>query len=225
LTARSELLVARRRDDRARAERSCDLEGCECDAAADAPDENPLVLFQGRLRNEHAVRGLEGERERSCLLERERVVERIQLGSRNSLELAVRAVGVLADHRDPPVVRDAWVHDDALADVEAVDGVSERCDHAGAVRTEDARLRNRRQALAHPHVEVVQRGCSERHQDLALFRDGVVDVLVAKHVEASVLVYAHGLHEAESSHDRRRAEGAGDGAGHRRDRCCSGRAL
>ena len=153
-----ELVGARGGHDRPCAQGACELERRQRDAAADAPDENPVALSQGGFRDEHAIRGLEGEWERRSLLERERIVERIQLRGGDRLELAVRPVGVLADHGDAPVVRDAGVHDDALADLEPVDTFAERRDDSGAVGSEDARLRNRGKTLAHPDVEVVQPG-------------------------------------------------------------------
>ena len=68
------------------------------------------------------------------------------------------AVGVLADDADPLAVLDPGVDHDALARVAA---------DACAVGAEDARLRHRGQPLAHPEVEVVQRGGAELDQHLA----------------------------------------------------------
>jgi hypothetical protein len=68
---------------------------------------------------------------------------------------------VLADHRDSTVVRDARVHDDAIADLEAVDPVPKGGYDSGPVCPENARLRCRREAFPHPDVEMVQAGCSQ----------------------------------------------------------------
>jgi hypothetical protein len=176
-----------------RAQCQSDLERCERHTATDSPDENPVALSYGGLRDEHPVRRLEGEWERRSLLERERIVQRNELWRGNRLELAVRPVGVLADHGDPAVVRNAGVDDDALSDVEPLETVAERRHDPGAVGSEDARLRNRGEALAHPDVEVVQPCGTQRHENLAGCGHGIVDVFVAKDVGASVLVYAHGL--------------------------------
>ena len=67
---------------------------------------------------------------------------------------------MLADHGDSAVVRDAGVHDDPLADLEAVDAFAEGRDHACAVGTEDSWLRNGGEAFPHPHVEMVQRAAA-----------------------------------------------------------------
>ena len=61
----------------------------------------------GRLRHEHPVGGLVDERERRRLLERERVVEREDLLGGDRDQLAVGAVGVLADDGDRGAVLDA----------------------------------------------------------------------------------------------------------------------
>ena len=67
--AQGELVVARRRDDRVRAERLRDLEGRRRDAAADPPEKHPLVRLDRRLRHQHPVGGLEDERKGRRLLE------------------------------------------------------------------------------------------------------------------------------------------------------------
>ncbi len=95
-----ELPLAPGGDDRPRAECAGDLERGSRDTTADAPDEHPLALLQPRLRDEHAVGRLVHERERRRLLERESVVEREHLLRGDRDQLAVRAVGVLADDVD-----------------------------------------------------------------------------------------------------------------------------
>ena len=63
-----------------------------------------------------------------------------------------------------------------------------------AVGPEDARLRHRREALAHPEIEVVQRRGAQLDQDLAGLRDRIGRVLVSENVGAAVVVYPDGLH-------------------------------
>src|SRR5206468_6725383 len=131
LARAAELLVARRRDDRLRAERLRNREAGGRDAAPDAPEENPLVRLEPRARDEHAVRRLEDERERRRLLEREPCRDGIDVRRRNGDQLGVRAVAVLADHVDRPVVGlHAGVDDDAVPTLEAADTVTDRSDDA-----------------------------------------------------------------------------------------------
>ena len=189
-----ELLVAAGGDDRARAERPADLERRRRDAAADAPDQHPLARLHGRLRDEHPVGGLVDERERRRLLERERVVEREHLRRVDRDQLAVRAVGVLAEHRDRVPVLEPGVEHDAVADGEAVDSRSERLDDAGAVRSQDPGLRHGREAHAHPHVEVVERRGCEADENLAVGRLRIGNVLVPEDLRPAVLVDSDRLH-------------------------------
>ena len=86
------------------------------------------------------------------------------------------------------------VDHDAVADGEAVDARPERLDDAGAVRAEDPGLRHRREPLAHPDVEVVERRRREADEHLALARLGVGHVLVPEHLGAAVLVDPDRLH-------------------------------
>ncbi len=189
-----ELLPARRRHDRPCSERTRELERGQRHAAADPPDEHPLALAERGFRDEHSIRGLEHERERGALLERQRLRERVELGRGNRLQLALRAVRVLADHGDPTVVDDPGVDHDPVADVQPRHAFAERRDHPGAVRAEDPRLRNRREALPNPDVEMVEAGGPELDQRLARPRLGIGDVLVAEDVRPSVLVDANGFH-------------------------------
>ena len=154
-----ELLVAARRDDRARAERPCDLERRRRDAAADAPDQHRLARLEGSARDEHAVGGLVDERERCGGLEVERIVEREDVRLRHRDQLGVRSVRVLADDGDRGrAVLESRVDHDPLAGVDA---------DARAVGAEDPRLRHRGQPLANPEVEVVQRSGAQGNQNLA----------------------------------------------------------
>ena len=132
-------------------------------AAVATPPPMPQISAHSPSRtasagDEHPVRGLVDERERRRDLERERVVEREHLRRVDRDQLGVRAVAVLADDRDRVAVLEPRVEHDPLADREPADALAERLDDAGAVGAEDARLRHGRQALAHPDVEVVERG-------------------------------------------------------------------
>ena len=189
-----ELLVAAGGDDRARAERPADLERRGRDPAADAPDQHPLARLHGRLRDEHPVGGLVDERERRRLLERERVVEREHLRRVDRDQLAVGAVGMLAEHRDRVPVLEAGVEHDAVADGESVDSRPERLDDPGAVRSQDPGLRHGREAHAHPHIEVVERRCCEADENLAVGRLRIGNVLVPEDVRPAVLVDPDRLH-------------------------------
>jgi len=189
-----ELLVAARRDDRLHAECATDLERPGRDAAADAPDQCPLTFLHNGFRDEHPVGGLVDERECRGLLERERVVEPVHLCNGERYQLAMRAVGLLADDVDAPSVLDARVDHDAVADAESVDAGTERFDDASAVRPQDPRFRHRRKPLPHPHVQVVHRGSCEADQHFALAGLRVGHVLVAQDLRAAVLVDADRLH-------------------------------
>ncbi len=89
---------------------------------------------------------------------------------------------------------DAGVDHDPVADLDFRHAVAQGRDHAGAVRTEDPRLRNRRESLPNPDVEMVEAGGSELDERLARTRLGIGDVLVAEDVRPSVLVDANGFH-------------------------------
>ena len=189
-----ELLVAAGGDDRARAERPADLERSGRDPAADAPDQHPLARLHGRLGDEHPVGGLVDERKRRRLLERQRVVEREHLRRVDRDQLAVRAVGMLAEHRDQVPVLEAGVEHDPVADGEAVDSRSERLDDPGAVRSQDPGLRHGREAHAHPHIEVVERRGCEADENLAVGRFRIGNVLVPQDLRPAVLVDSDRLH-------------------------------
>ena len=159
LSRARELLVARGRDDDARAERLRDRERSGRDAAADAPREDPLALLQVRARDEHPVRGLEDERERRRLLEAQVAGDGVDVRLGNRDQLGVRPVTVLADHVDRAGRRlDAGIDHDALAGVDA---------DARAVGAEDPRLRDGREAFADPDVEMVQRGRVQADENFA----------------------------------------------------------
>ena len=194
LACGGELVRAARGDDRVDAERAADLEGRRRDAAADPPDQRPVPFPDGLPRDEHPVRRLEHEWEGCGRLEGDVVVEREDLLRRDRDQLRVRPVEMLADHRDPVAMHQARVEDDALADSEAGNAVAERLDDAGPVRSEDARLRHRREALSHPDVEMVERGSAEPDEHLPGPRDGVGHLLDLHDLGAAVLVDAGGEH-------------------------------
>ena len=173
-----------------RAERACDLERRGRDSATDPPDQHPFALLELRLGDEHPVGGLVDEREGRGRLEVDRVVEREDLLRRERDQLAVRPVGVLADDGDRGAVLEPRVDDDALARVDP---------DPRAVGAEDPRLRDRGKPLPDPEVEVVERGRSERDQDLARPGDRIGHVLVAEHLRAAVFVDAYGLHGHDPS--------------------------
>ena len=81
-----------------------------------------------------------------------------------------------------------------LPDVEAVDALPERLDHAGAVCAEDPRLRHGRQPLADPDVEVVERRGPEADEHLSRAGDRIGDLLDAEDLRAAVLVDPGGEH-------------------------------
>ena len=115
-------------------------------------------------------------------------------------QLGVRAVAVLADHVDPAAARlDAGVEDDALAGLEAADAVAERLDDARAVGAEDARLRDGRQALADPDVEMVERGGAEADEHLARPGHRIGRLLEHEHLRAAVLMDPNRAHRGRLS--------------------------
>ena len=201
-----ELLRARGGDDGTGTQGAAELERCEGDTAADPPDEDPLAFLHCGLRDEHAVSGLERERECGALLEREPVVERVELAGRNRLQFAVRSVRVLADDRDATVMRDPRIDDDAFADLEALCPFPEGSNDPGTVGTEDPRLRNRGEPLPDPDIEMVQPRGPQGDEYLTRRGLGIGDVLVPDDLGPAVFVDANSFHEAESCHDRRRAE-------------------
>src|SRR6187200_155169 len=101
---------------------------------------------------------------------------------------------MLADHRDRVAVLEPRVEDDPLPDVEPVDALPERLDHAGAVCTQDPRLRNGRQPFADPDVEVVERRGPEADEHLARAGNRIRDFLDPDDLRATVLVDPGGEH-------------------------------
>jgi hypothetical protein len=91
-------------------------------------------------------------------------------------------------------VLEPGVEDDPLPHVEPVDALPERLDHAGAVCTEDPRLRHGRQPLADPDVEVVERRGTEADEHLSRAGNRIRDVLDPDDVRAAVLVDPGGEH-------------------------------
>ena len=97
----------------------------------------------------------------------------------------MRSVHVLAHDRDRLAVLEPGVDDDLLARV---------LPDAGAVRPEDARLGHRRESLADPEVEMVERRGAKLDEDVLRARLGVGRVLVAEDVRAAVRVDSHRFH-------------------------------
>ena len=195
-----ELRLARGGHEHARAERLRDRERRGGDAAADAPGEHPLAFAQAGARHEHPVRGLEDEREGRRVLEAQPLGDGVDVRRRHGDQLGVRAVAVLADHVDPAAARlDAGVEDDPLAGLEAAHALAKRLDHAGSVRSEDARLRHGRHPLADPDVEMVQ--CRSAQADEHLARSGlrIGRLLEHEHLGASVLVDPNRAHRGTLS--------------------------
>ena len=135
-----ELRVARRGDDR-RAPPSAFAIASAAVATplADPPDQHPLAGLAGaRLRHEHPVGGLEDERERGRLLEREAVRESggRRCAARRPARRACRRGARRARGSRPSCARPGLITTRS----------SGARDHAGAVGAEDARLRHRRAA-------------------------------------------------------------------------------
>ena len=220
-----ELLVARRRDDRARAERSRDLEGCQRDAAADAPDEHPLAFSRAAFVTSmrYAVSKVSGNAAASSN------------ESASSSGYSWAAGIALSSQYVPSVCSPITV----IRPLCGMPGLTTTRSPTSKPSTPSPSAATTPEPSAPRIRGFGTEGRPLRTQTSRWFSAaarsdtstspgpaiGIVDVLVAKDVGPSVLVYAHGLHEAESSHDRRRADGAGDRARHRRDRRRSGRAL
>ena len=158
-----ELLVARGRDDRPRAESLGRSSSPPSRRRRRYPRRGPIRPPEPCARDEHAVGGLEDERERGSLLEAQAVGNRIDVRRRHGDELGVCPVRVLADDRDLVAVLDARVDHDAPS--EAVG--RRRAHDAGAVGAEDARLGDGGPALTDPEVEVIQRGRAQLDEDVA----------------------------------------------------------
>ena len=108
---------------------------------------HPLAFPELRFRDEHPVGRLVHERERSGGLEVDRVVEGNDVAFGHRDQLAVRSVGVLPDHGDHGSMLEPGIDHDPLPGVDP---------DAGPVGAQDARLRDRRETLPHPEVEVVE---------------------------------------------------------------------
>ena len=107
---------------------------------------------------------------------------------------------MLADHVDPATARlNARVENDALTGLEACDAVTECLDDAGSVGAEDPRLRDGRQALADPDVEVVERRGAETDEHLPGIRDRVGRLLEHENLGAAVFVDPHRAHRGRLS--------------------------
>ena len=63
---------------------------------------------------------------------------------------------MLSDDGDAAVVDDPRVDDHAIAESEVFDTVAESSDDAGSVRSQDSRLRNGRQTLAYPDIQMIE---------------------------------------------------------------------
>ena len=172
-----ELLAARRRDDRARSESAAQLERCERDASSDPPDQHPLALAYRGLGHQHAVRRLEHERERRALFERERFGEWVQLPRWDRLQLAVRPVRVLSDHRDLAVMEDPGV-DTTRSPTANPRRRRREQRRLRSVRSQYARLGHGWQAFANPDVQMVETRGPQLDQDLSGTGLRIRDVLV-----------------------------------------------
>ena len=128
------------------------------------------------------------------MLERQRVIEREHLLGGNGDQLAVRAVGVLTDDGNRVAVLETRVDHDAIARCEALDTFTDGLDDARAVRTQDARLRDGRETLAHPDVEVVQRRRAQADQDLTGCRARDPERPRRQNLRSAVLVDPDRLH-------------------------------
>src|SRR5215471_7800828 len=190
-----ELRVARRGDDDLRPQSLRDRERSGRDAPAAAPREHPLALLQARARDEHPIGGFEDERKGGRLLEAQTVGNGVDVGRRHGDQLRVRAVPVLADHVDPAAADlDTRIDDDRLARLEAGYPLAERLHETGAVGAEDARFRNRRQALADPDVEMVKGRGSQADEHLACAGSWIGNLLEDEYLGTAVLVDANRAH-------------------------------
>ena len=107
---------------------------------------------------------------------------------------------MLADHVDPAAARlDPGVEDDALAELEAGHALAERLDDAGSVGAEDARFRYRRQSLADPDVEMVQRRGAQADEHLAGPELRIRRLLEHEHLGPAVLVDPNRAHRGRLS--------------------------
>ncbi len=106
------------------------------------------------------------------------------------------ALRLLADHVDRVAVLDPRIDHDGLTRLEAVDTGPDRLDDPRSVGAEDAWLRNRRQPLPDPDVQVVQRCSPHPDENLARTRLRIGHVLVAEHLRSAVLVNDDRLHPA-----------------------------
>jgi len=93
----------------------------------------------------------------------------------------------------------ARVEDDALAELEPGHVLAERLDHTGPVGAEDPRLRDGRQALADPDVEVVERGGAEPDEHLAGAGERIGRLLEHEHLGPAVLVDPNRAHRGRLS--------------------------
>src|SRR5919201_1006190 len=135
--------------------------------------------------------GLEDERERGRLLERELVRERVDVRLRDGDQLGMSPVHVLADDGDRVAVLEPRVDDDALAAVLA---------DARAVGSQDPRLRHRRKPFPNPEVEMVQRRRAQTDDDLVRPGFGLRGILVAQYLGSAVLVNPDRLHAGTISY-------------------------
>jgi hypothetical protein len=107
---------------------------------------------------------------------------------------------VLADHVDPAAARlDARIEDDALTRLEPADAFSERFHDAGAVRAEDAGLRDGRQSLADPDVEVIERRGVQTDEHLARPCDRIGSLFEHEYLGTAVVVDPDRTHRGRLS--------------------------
>ena len=132
---------------------------------------------------------------------------------------------MLADDRDRRAVLDAGVEDHPLSDLEAVDVVAERLDHARTVRAEDPRLRYRRQASCAPRRRGGSRTRRAGGRATSPAPGTGSGTSSTRRTSGPPSSWMRAASMAPSSHDARRAAPVGGRAGPRRRRRRAGCAV
>src|SRR5665213_3251315 len=200
-----ELRVARRGDDRLRTDLLGEQQHERLHAAADAGDQHDVVLGAAAARDERAVGGDAGERDRRGFVVAERGGCRVYVARRDRDVLGEGSLVRHPEHlsRAQPdaligAPAEGRIDDDARADRRSARALAVRGDGAETVGAGNARELNPRvEPLADEDVAAIERSTAELDQRLTRLRRRIVDLLDAKMFGTALAV---DLVKADGSH-------------------------
>src|SRR5216683_4141034 len=198
-----ELFVGAGRGDDARAEEFGDLYRGAADTAPCSQDEHVFARLQLGAGDKHVPGGLEDERNRSSLFERQIFRVRQAIHFRGAREFGAAAVNHIAKIGGLPavVVQTSYAsrafaaanqrrEHDLLADANRGDIRANLRDFAGNVATGNVRQRDRHvgQAASDPEIEVIESAGLDAHEDIIRAQWGRRRVGISQNVGSAVLL-------------------------------------